>query len=74
MKSKNILGDIESKSLKEIKKEINDILDKLEGTEMNLESSSNDYQRLIKLNNHMETLFKKRSKEISQYNKEINKK
>jgi exonuclease VII small subunit len=69
MESKNILAEIKSKSLKEVKKEINDILNKLENTEMDLKSSTNDYQRLIKLNNHMETLFREKSKKISLINK-----
>mgnify|MGYP006098939879 CR=1 FL=1 len=69
MESKNILAEIKSKSLKEVKKEINDILNKLENTEMDLKSSTSDYQRLIKLNNHMETLFREKSKKISLINK-----
>jgi len=69
MESKNILAEIKSKSLKEVKKEINDILNKLENTEMDLKSSTSDYQRLIILNNHMETLFREKSKKISLINK-----
>lgn len=69
MKTENILAEIKSKSLKEVKKEINDILNKLENTEMDLKSSTSDYQRLIKLNNHMETLFREKSKKISLINK-----
>jgi exonuclease VII small subunit len=71
MESKNILAEIKSKSLKEVKKEINDILNKLENTEMDLKSSTSDYQRLIKLNNHMETLFREKSKKISLINKKL---
>ena len=74
MKSKNILAKIKSKSIKETREEINDILDKLEKKETNLDSSVGDYQRLLRLNNHMDTLFKKRFKEISSLIKKIKKK
>ena len=74
MKSKNILSKIKSKSIKETREEINDILDKLEKKETNLDSSVGDYQRLLTLNNHMDALFKKRFKEISSLIKKIKKK
>jgi len=74
MKSKNILADIKSKSIKEAKEEINDILDKLEKNDANLNSSMEDYQRLIQLNNHVDDLFKKKFKEISLMNRKIKKK
>ena len=74
MKSKNILAKIKSKSIKETREEINDILNKLEKKETNLDSSADDYQRLLRLNNHMDTLFKKRFKEISALIKKIKKK
>ena len=74
MKSKNILANIKSKSIKETKEEINNILNKLEKNETDLESSMSDYQRLVKLNNHMDSLFKERFKEISRTIKEIKKK
>ena len=73
MKSKNILAKIKSKSIKETREEINDILDKLEKKETNLDSSAGDYQRLLTLNNHMDALFKKRFKEISSLIKKIKK-
>ena len=57
MKSKNILAKIKSKSIKETREEINDILEKLEKKETNLDSSVGDYQRLLTLNNHMDALF-----------------
>jgi|TARA_B110001452_G_C14902273_1_gene315362 exonuclease VII small subunit len=69
MKSKNILAETKSKSLKDVKKEINDVLSKLENSDMDLESSTADYKRLIQLNNQMEELFRKRSKEIFSINK-----
>ena len=74
MKSKNILADIKSKSLKETKEEISKILKKLEKNEVNLETTKDDYQRLVHLNSHMDVLFKKRFKEISASLKKIKKK
>ena len=74
MKSKNIPADVKSKSIKETKEEINNILNKLEKNEADLEGSVNDYQRLVKLNNHMDSLFKKKFKEISRAIKKIKKK
>ena len=68
MKFENIPGDIKSKSLKEARDEINDILRKLENQNTNLETSISDYQRLIQLNKHIDELFKKKFKEISEKN------
>jgi exonuclease VII small subunit len=65
MKNENIPADIKSKSLKEAKEEIDQILGKLESLEAKLSNSFEDYQRLIQLNKHIETLFKKKFKEIS---------
>jgi exonuclease VII small subunit len=65
MKSKNIPGDVKSKSIKEAKIEINSILSKLEKKDTDLEASIGDYQRLIQLNNHIDFLFKNRAKKIS---------
>ena len=65
MKSKNIPADFKSKSIKEAKDEINEILNKLEKNDANLEGSVGEYQKLILLNNHVNDLFKKRLKEIS---------
>ena len=64
MKNQNILGDIKSKSIKEAREEINEILKKLESNDVDLTSSIKDYQRLIELNRHVDTLFKKKKKEI----------
>ena len=69
MKIENIPADIKSKSLKEAKDEIDAILGKLENLDTNLEESLSDYQRLIQLNKHIDELFKKKFKEISQKNK-----
>ena len=66
MKVENIPADIKSKSLKDAREEIDTILSKLERQDINLDDSKNDYQRLIHLNKHIDQLFKKRFKEISQ--------
>ena len=71
MKNENIPADVKSKSLKEAKEEINDILDKLENKDTNLANSLNDYKRLIQLNNHIDILFKKKVREISLITKNI---
>tara|TARA_A100001011_G_scaffold377560_1_gene441351 strand:- start:171 stop:404 length:234 start_codon:yes stop_codon:yes gene_type:complete len=65
MKNENIPADIKSKSLKETRDEINEILNKLESKETDLSHSIDDYKRLIQLNNHIDLLFKKKVKEIS---------
>ena len=73
MKSKNIPAEKKSKSLKETREEINDILNKLEKKDTDLEGFTDDYRKLLKLNNHMDTLFKKKFKEISTLTKKIKK-
>ena len=73
MKNENILADVKSKSLKEARDEINDILNKLESKDTDLAGSIDDYKRLILLNNHIDILFKKKIKEISPTTKEIKK-
>ena len=65
MKNENIPADIKSKSLKDARDEISEILNKLEGKDVDLASSINDYQRLIQLNKYIDLLFKKKVKEIS---------
>ena len=65
MTSKNIPADIKKKSIKETKEEINKILDKIEKGETNLENNTDDYDMLLKLNKHMDDLFKKKLKEIN---------
>jgi len=66
MKIENIPADIKSKSLKEAKDEIHEILGKLENQEGNLEDYQRDYHRLVQLNKYVDELFKKKFKEISQ--------
>ena len=69
MKTKNIPADIKSKSIKEAKDEINEILNKLEKNSIDLDDSIGDYQKLIQLNNYVKDLFKKRVQAISEITK-----
>jgi len=71
MKNENILEHTKSKSIKEIKEEINQILEKLESKDTNLSDSIDDYQRLINLNKIIDSFFKKRVREISIIGKKI---
>ena len=64
MKIENIPADIKSKSLKEVKDEINKILIKLESENLDFNSIDTDYKRLIQLNKHIESIFKLKSKKI----------
>ena len=52
---------------------ISEILNKLEGKDVDLASSIDDYQRLIQLNKHIDFLFKRKVKEISSITKELKK-
>ena len=70
MKNENILEGVKSKSIKEIKEEINQILEKLENKGTNLPESMNEYARLLGLNKKIDLLFKNRAKEISSIGKE----
>ena len=70
MKNKNIPEIVKSKSIKEIKEELNHILEKLENNEINLSESTNDYQKLIHLNKLLEAHFKRKAKEISAIGKD----
>ena len=74
MKNENIPAEDKSKSLKEARDEINDILNKLESKDADLSGSIEDYKRLIQLNNHIDGLFKKKVREISAVKKDIKKK
>ena len=64
MKIENIPADIKSKSLKQAREEIDEILLKLESKNLDLSSIENEYKRLITLNKHVESLFKTKSKDI----------
>ena len=65
MKEKNLPDDNNLKSLEDLTKEINEIIEKLEN-EKNIQNSLEEYQKLIKLNNIIEKKFQKESKVISQ--------
>ena len=69
MKDKNLPDDISSKSLTELTKLADNIIEKLE-KEKDLEKSINEYQKLIKLNNFIEKKFQSTSKQISTNTKE----
>ena len=64
MKIENIPAEIKSKSLKEAKDEINEILLQLESKNLDLSDSEDKYKRLISLNKHVENLFKIKLKKI----------
>ena len=64
MKMKNIPPDIKSKSINEAKSEIVDILSRLEMDKADLEASKNDYERLLLLNEHVDSLFKDKLNDI----------
>ena len=65
MNEKNLPDDIISKSLNELTELANEIIKKLE-SEKDLESSVNEYQKLLKLNNLIEKKFHITNKEISE--------
>ena len=68
MKDKNLPDDIKSKSLDELREILNNLLNKIE-TSPNLENSTDEYQKLIKINNLIEKKFKSLSKKISNESK-----
>ena len=73
MKDKNLPDDNNSKTVEELTKKANQIIEQLE-KEKNIENSLDNYQELIKLNNIIEKKFQKKSKEINQLTREkINK-
>ncbi len=69
MKDKNLPDDIQNKSLNELTELANNIIESLENKK-DLESSINDYQMLIRLNNLIEKKFQNNSKKISRLAKE----
>ena len=73
MKNENIPADIKSKSLKEARDEINEILIQLEDKNVDLADSIDNYQRLIQLNKYIDLLFKKKVREISFITEKIKK-
>ena len=74
MKLKNIPVDIRKKSIKEAQNEIKQIIEKLENTEINLEDSVEQYNRMIQLNYHIQDKFRQKAKEIKQSTLHKNKK
>ena len=68
MNEKNLLDDINSKSLNELTELANKIIEKLEN-EKDLENSIDEYQKLLKLNNFIEKKFHKTNKEILEVTK-----
>ena len=68
MNEKNLPDDINSRSLKELTELANKIIENLEN-EKDLESSINEYQKLLKLNILIEKKFQRNSKEISEKTK-----
>ena len=65
MKDKNLPPDNNSKSLEELTKEANNIIESLEA-EKDLQNSIDSYQELLKLNNIIEKKFHKTTKIINE--------
>ena len=74
MKLKKIPADITSKSIKEAQNEIKDMIEKLENTELNLEKSAEQYNRMMYLNFHIQEQFKKKAKKIKKITLDKNRK
>tara|TARA_B000000532_G_C18757484_1_gene358197 strand:+ start:33 stop:287 length:255 start_codon:yes stop_codon:yes gene_type:complete len=68
MKDKNMLADIETKSLEELNNIANKLIDNLE--KKSLEDFIKDYQELIKLNNFIEKKFHQETRLISKKTKD----
>ena len=69
MKDKNLPNDYNSLSLEELTRKANRIVEELEN-QKNLESSIENYQNLLKLNNIIEKKFQKDVKNIKKKSKE----
>ena len=65
MNDKNLLDDINNKSLSELTELVDKLLRKFE-KEKNLENSIVDYQKIIALNNLIQKKFQKTAREISE--------
>ncbi len=72
MKNENIPAYIKSKSLKEAKLEMSNILDRFEKQDVDLENSTQDYERLLLLSRHIENLFKDKLSKIRSTEKKTN--
>ena len=68
MNEKNLPDDIKSQSLNQLTELANKIIENLENKK-DLESSINEYQKLLKINILIEKKFQKNSKEISEKTK-----
>mgnify|MGYP001159840398 FL=1 len=68
MKDKNLLADIEDKSLEELNNLANKIIDNLE--KKSHEDFVKEYQELIKLNNFIEKKFHQETRSISKKTKD----
>ena len=64
MKDKNLLDDIKDKSLNELTKLVDNLVEKLE-KEKNLEDTITEYQKLVSINNLIQKKFQQASKDIS---------
>ena len=64
MKLKNIPDDIKIKSINEAQDELKEIIEKLENSEVKLESSMDEYSRMMQLNRHIQDQFKQKANEI----------
>ena len=69
MKDKNLPNDYSSLSLEELTKEANRMIEDLE-SQKDLENSIESYQKLLKLNNLIESKFYKNIKNINEKTKE----
>ena len=68
MKDKNLPPDNNTKSLEDLTKEANNIIESLEA-EKSLQNSINTYQELLKLNDIIEKKFHKKTKMINEETK-----
>ena len=64
MKDKNLPNEYNSLSIDELTKEANNMIEELEN-QKNLENSVENYQKLLKLNNLIESKFHKDIKSIN---------
>ena len=69
MKDKNLPLDNDTKSLEELTKEVNNIIESLE-KEKDLQNSIESYQELLKLNKIIENKFQKNSRKINETTKQ----
>ena len=69
MKDKNLPNEYNSMSIDELTKEANNMIDEIEN-QKDLENSVENYQKLLKLNNLIESKFYKNIKNINEKTKE----